>query len=229
MIGVNGLVNKAERTKDLEVLITNLDISQTMVDNATEKYQNMASYLQSKGIEADIYPQGSFAIGTIVRPYVQATEKKYDLDFICQVNGNKNGYSPSEIKHLIGDALKASDVYCDKMDPEYDRCWTVNYADVGNIGFSMDIVPAIEEDGPSKAQLQLNADHPELMATAIALTEKNGNEYAWLTNNPRGYKGWFDNINKRFVDNIRYNFYNENRSFYASPKTLRCNNERRLI
>ena len=220
MIGVNGLVNKAERTKDLEVLITNLDISQTMVDNATEKYQNMASYLQSKGIEADIYPQGSFAIGIIVRPYVQATEKKYDLDFICQVNGNKNGYSPSEIKHLIGDALKASDVYCDKMDPEYDRCWTVNYADVGNIGFSMDIVPAIEEDGPSKAQLQLNADHPELMATAIALTEKNGNEYAWLTNNPRGYKEWFDNSNKRFVDNVRYNFYNENRSFYASVEDI---------
>ena len=47
MIGVNGLVNKVERTKDLEVLINNLDISQTMVDNATEKYQNMASYLQS--------------------------------------------------------------------------------------------------------------------------------------------------------------------------------------
>ena len=79
MIGVNGLVNKAERTKDLEVLITNLDISQTMVDNATEKYQNMAKYLQSKGIDADIYPQGSFAIGTIVRPYVLATERKSSL------------------------------------------------------------------------------------------------------------------------------------------------------
>lgn len=30
-----------------------------------------------------MYPQGSFAIGTVVRPNVKNPDANYDLDFIC--------------------------------------------------------------------------------------------------------------------------------------------------
>ena len=58
----------AERQDDILKLISQLDISPTMHKNAVEKYKALASFLEGCGIEADIYPQGSFAFGTVVRP-----------------------------------------------------------------------------------------------------------------------------------------------------------------
>lgn len=31
----------------------------------------------------DIFPQGSFSLGTVVRPYRESKEMDYDLDFVC--------------------------------------------------------------------------------------------------------------------------------------------------
>ena len=61
------MINKQERQNDILSLISQLDISPTMYKNAAEKYHTLASFLKSYGIEADIYPHGSFAFGTVVR------------------------------------------------------------------------------------------------------------------------------------------------------------------
>ena len=74
------------REKDVIKIIENLDISPTLYKNAVEKYQNIAKFLQGKGLNVDIYPQGSFALGTVVRPYSADDNAAYDLDFICQVS-----------------------------------------------------------------------------------------------------------------------------------------------
>ena len=57
------------RKQDLLKLIDGLDISPSMYKNATEKYKAVGTYLQEQGLICDIFPQGSFSIGTVVRPY----------------------------------------------------------------------------------------------------------------------------------------------------------------
>lgn len=64
-------MNTFERQKDILSIIEKLDISPTLFKNATEKYKTLAKYLNDNGLEADMYPQGSFAIGTVVRPNVK--------------------------------------------------------------------------------------------------------------------------------------------------------------
>lgn len=39
----------------------------TLYKNAVEKYQALGHFLNDNGLEAEIYPQGSFAFGTVVR------------------------------------------------------------------------------------------------------------------------------------------------------------------
>ena len=58
----------SDRIKNITIVVEQLDISPSLYRNAVEKYNNLAKFLNEKGIEADIYPQGSFALGTVVRP-----------------------------------------------------------------------------------------------------------------------------------------------------------------
>lgn len=90
--------NIPERQKDILSIISKLDISPTMYRNAIEKYKAITSFLCDCGIDADMYPQGSFACGTVVRPSAKDPSASYDLDFICQVNGSKSEYAPSELR-----------------------------------------------------------------------------------------------------------------------------------
>ena len=60
---------KELRQQDILKLIEGLDISPTMYKNATEKYKAVGTYLQNQGLACDIFPQGSFSLGTVVRPY----------------------------------------------------------------------------------------------------------------------------------------------------------------
>lgn len=213
-------LKKNNRIEDLNILIEKLDISQSIIENATEKYKSISKYLASKGIDADIYPQGSFAIGTVIRPHQDSEYKNYDLDFICKIKSSKEDYSAKEIKHIVGNALKESETYSEKLEAEWDRCWTLVYADVNDIGFSMDIVPAVEEEEDKKNQLRLETPNPHLLDTAVALTQKNGAQYSWLTNNPKGYQDWFNTINSKIVEWQITKYNRDNGSFYNSIEEI---------
>lgn len=80
--------NISERQKDILTIIANLDISPTLYENANTKYKAITSFLCDYGINANMYPQGSFAFGTVVRPNAKNPSANYDLDFVCQVNGS---------------------------------------------------------------------------------------------------------------------------------------------
>ena len=90
--------NVLERQQDILSIISELDISPTMYSNAVEKYKAITAYLESYGIEAEMYPQGSFAFGTVVRPTSKSADANYDLDFICQIKGDRS--SPVSYTHL---------------------------------------------------------------------------------------------------------------------------------
>lgn len=178
------------KNKSLEGLIVGLDISPTMYRNAEKKYKAVASYLENKGLNCEIYPQGSFAIGTVVRPYKEGKEQNYDLDFICLVKDYENSESPLTLRNLIGNQLKEHKTYNDILK-EYEKCWTLEY---GTIGFNMDIIPAIEEE-----------------ETFILITDKNldTNLTKWIKSNPAGYVKWFEEINSLYPQYNRMKIANE--------------------
>ena len=79
------LYSELNKSKDLEKLVSGVDITPTMYNNAVDKYQALGKFFEENGIECDIYPQGSFALGTVVRPLKTGKQSDYDLDFICLV------------------------------------------------------------------------------------------------------------------------------------------------
>lgn len=192
------------RQKDILRLIEGLDISPTMFKNATEKYSAVSLYLQATGLKCDVFPQGSFSLGTVVRPYRQSKEADYDLDFVCCINEAKNEVLPENIKNIVKDTLCTSEYYRDVLqDIEWDKCWTLKFPEIGEIGFNIDIVPAVPETSDI-IDLMISEDLTQEQAElAVAITNKKDEKYSWLTSNPRAYKEWFQNINKPFLEHNR--------------------------
>lgn len=194
------MISSIERQDDILKMISRLDISPTLYKNAVEKYQALAAFLEDCGIEADIYPQGSFAFGTVVRPSAKDSDANYDLDFICQLHLNRNDIAPSVLRQRIEDALKSNDRYGGKLT-KCGECFAIEYADINGVGFSIDIVPAVDEGLKEKLELMQLSSMSNLIMTSIAIPRQNGERnYNWITNNPRGFKCWFDDINKPYLE-----------------------------
>ena len=218
-------MNIVQRKIDIEDLIKGLDITPTMYENARTKYQRVGKYLHEKGMNVDIFPQGSFAIGTVVRPYTRGADKSYDLDFICLNNVEKHRTSPKDEKFLPYNALMESAAYKEILcSEEYDKCWTLEYAKVSDSEFNMDIVPAVSEDYSVVRELLDQGLDIKYSQKVIAITDKKNNGYRWSTSNPKAYKEWFDEINKPFLENGRFERRNkilqENRKFFASIEEI---------
>lgn len=218
------LKNIPERQKDILSIISSLDISPTMYKNAVDKYNAITKFLNDYGIEADMYPQGSFAFGTVIRPNATNPSASYDLDFICQVRGSRVDYTPSDLRQIIEEALSSSGIYGGKLTV-YKECFTIEYADVNDIGFTIDIVPATDETVENKNRLIKKSLEPGLIETAIAIPKHNGERnYSWLTNNPKGLRTWFDAKNEPFLaasrSAYRERLFAANRVLFASVEEI---------
>ena len=231
------MINTAERQADILNIIERLDISPSMYKNADEKYHALASFLEGCGIDAEIYPQGSFALGTVVRPVTKNPDAGYDLDFICQVRQTKDQISPSDLRKTIQEALESNDRYASRLKV-CKECYTIEYADIGEVSFAIDIVPAADESNAHKQELGSKSQRPDLIDTAIAIPRHNGDRnYSWMTNNPHGFRTWFDEINRPFLehgqtDRLR-RLFEANRHVFTSvediPKELDRSAMQRVI
>lgn len=219
----NRIIDYSTRQNDILRIISQLDISPSMYKNAESKYKSLTEYLNNSGIDADMYPQGSFALGTVVRPNSKEIDSIYDLDFVCHVNGAHTDFTAKSLRESVENVLSDSDLYGGKLTV-CDRCFTVQYADISKIGFSIDIVPAIDESEINKTRMRTKSMMPNLIDFAIAIPEKNDTMYKWITSNPRGYRLWFDNINKPFrmaiQDQYRKTLFEDNRSLFASVEDI---------
>ena len=158
-----------------------LDISDTMAQRAKTAYEAVGVHLQRELEDryvVDIHPQGSFNLGTVVKPKFDKDE--YDIDLVCLLK-DKNGYKPINVsayslKQDVGDSLKNSERYKEKLDTEGKRCWTLQYDE-----FHMDILPCRSAEWEYLPS-----------ASEIELTNKNPNgTYSYLFSNPNGYRQWF--------------------------------------
>lgn len=214
------------RDEDVLKSLTDLDISPTMEKNARDKYFALAKYLNEQGLNSDFYPQGSFLIGTIIRPYRDGRDHDYDLDVLAILKKKKEDTDAKTVKNEVGNCIKDSGKYADKLEREDRNCWTLKYADIiEGIGFSLDIVPSVDEDYLIKNEILKTGVPYSNVTKTVAITDKSLNSYNWLTSNPLGFGDWFLEIsNQHITSNMKSDQYtrfpDEIRASYASMEQI---------
>lgn len=181
-------------TKELiiEKLAESLNITPSQYNDACAKFERLATLFNERVKPIDIYLQGSFALGTVIRPIKNMEEQDFDIDIVCQQQNNNQ--SLGEIKNVIGDILKST-TYARWLDEEGRRCWTLNYNDGEGEGLHMDILPCVDESLAKVLELKYSAKRPDLVDTAIKITHRK-EELVYLprTSNPKGLLKWFNEI-----------------------------------
>lgn len=167
-------------SKYKDLLENKINISPEMEARAQQAYEEISDLLADKlsDYEPNIFPQGSFRLGTIIRP---VAGDDYDLDFVCLINIPKAKISPSELKGMLGDALKTQYSTSAGTLEEMNRCWRVNLPN-----FHIDILPAVHETDLSL----FGGVEADVVETPIAIPDKELK--TWKSSNPQGYGKWFD-------------------------------------
>lgn len=173
------MLNKPSVTNQfLEKMVEKISISETMDDKARKSYKAVGDWLSDglKTFNIIIMPQGSFNLGTVIKPISEKDD--YDIDLVCLLEFGR-GLPDRDIKNLVGDRLKAHETYKKMLDEEGKRCWTLQYDE-----FHMDILPCVPK-------LYRFSKHDHM--TEIHLTQKiSENQYIPHYSNPEGYLEWFE-------------------------------------
>jgi len=164
---------KRRLSKILGGVAESLDIPDSKYEEAVLRYEAVAEWLDANDSNLHvfrpmIYPQGSFSLGTMVKPINAADE--YDIDLVCHLGIDKDNVTKTKLKNMVGARLQEHGAY-KKILIEGKRCWTLDYANE----FHMDILPAVPD-------LEKGND-------AILIADKKLRE--WQPSNPRGYVRWF--------------------------------------
>ena len=106
-----------------------LDIPDHVYEDATLKYEDVGNWLGAQDSDIlqyapDIYVQGSFRLGTVVRPLTDADD--YDIDLVCRLEIKKEQTTQKRLKELVGDRLKLREDLAKILGPSR-RCWTLDY------------------------------------------------------------------------------------------------------
>ncbi|MFT9039269.1 nucleotidyltransferase [Schleiferilactobacillus harbinensis] len=178
-----------------EILKT-IELSTTQRERAKELYTNLCRAIQDKGLDIDFYPQGSFATKTAVKPLNKGKGQFYDVDVICEFQDVRKGdTSAQQLMRTLESVVKeVADSKSLKVDV-CDRCITVKYADdPTGASFAIDLIPAVAETAEVISDLTDVTLRSDLVGTSIAI----GGSNDWITNNPHGYKEWFDEMVQGF-------------------------------
>jgi hypothetical protein len=149
-----------------------LQLTETQHDSAVQKYTAVGNWIGGSGsplesLATAIYPQGSIALGTTVRPF---NDGEYDLDLIFEVT--RAQLSPVDLHRLIERRLRDNQLYAPRLVfPCPPRCIRLAYAG----DFHLDIVPA---------RTALRG------GTAIEVPDRELR--CWIPNDPKSYATWFE-------------------------------------
>lgn len=175
---------------DLNTILQNLtdflDIPDSYFEQARQRYQAFGNWLEREGsvvsqYEPEIFPQGSFSLGTVTKPI--SDEDDYDIDLVCKLEFSKKMITQKELKELVGEELGTyASAHNMNNDPvEKRRSWRLNYADGAQ--FHLDVLPSIPD-----TFIQTGSE--------IAITDKQQANYNricndWVSCDPIGYAEWF--------------------------------------
>ena len=123
-----------------EFLRDEVNLNQSRLDRLQTSVGAVGSYLREHltGYQK-IEPQGSYALGTLIKPVDDNDE--YDADIQVVLNPNRN-MGAGDYLAAVHDTLKENDNYADKLRLK-TRCVTIDYAR----DFHLDVVPRVTGGG----------------------------------------------------------------------------------
>ncbi len=193
----------------LEKVANDLNLNDTELDSVITSYEAVGALLNNdKNItqygDISVFPQGSIALGTTVKPL---SKSDYDVDMVAFLKNSS--IDLRTLKHIIGNALKNSDRYKNKIEKLPNggkRCWTLNYKD-----YHMDILPCKPDLNP--------ATYKEI-DSVIATHTDDGFNFTEIYTNPKGYLAWFLDKSNSFMKESKRLFSLEKIKEYPRKTTL---------
>lgn len=182
----------------IEGLARALEVPVSRYESADRSYKSVCNWLERDGSRfadctIDVYTQGSFRLGTAIRPV--DGDEHYDLDIVCEFGRGKYETAQKDLQDDLGHELK---LYAERYDMDeptpWRRCWTLNYADEAQ--FHMDVLPSLP-DGTRQRELRkalaLTLDHVD---GSVSITDSDHPSFRivsdeWPSSNPNGYADWF--------------------------------------
>lgn len=190
----------------LEELGRSLDLTDKQVEEAKERYKAVGEYLQREGstladLKPSIEPQGSFLLGTMIKPIHE--DGQFDIDLICKLENLPRSDTQLDLKRKVGEELQEGR-YKELLDEEGQRCWTLKYAE--GTKFHMDILPAIPD--AFRELLFEGVVDKNIYQHALRMTDNEHSHYEsnnrseWPKTNPKGYSEWFKKEMKPIHDRL---------------------------
>jgi hypothetical protein len=187
-----------------------LEIPASAYEKAEARYQDVGSWFSDPKSESSrysphVYPQGSFRMGTVIRPLND--EDSYDLDLGCRLRTgvSKATHTQEFLKSLVGrdlEAYRTARQIQNELE-EMHRCWRLEYAD--ELSFHLDAVPSIPQEGGQIFQLReamVKQGSSDFLAEQVtkhagAITDNRHPAYRliaanWRISNSEGYALWFE-------------------------------------
>ena len=182
----------------LEDLASSLQVPPSRYEAAERSYKSLGEWLHRdasivRKANPKIYVQGSFRLGTAIRP--SSGQEDHDVDLVCELSFSKTQLTQEQLKASIGTELRSYAIaHKMKAPKEGRRCWTQDYADEAQ--FHIDVLPALPDARYQRLLLAEHGFRSEWIDTAVAITDREDSQFRlitndWPTSNPKGYANWF--------------------------------------
>lgn len=182
----------------LERLAAELDVPPSRYESAKRSYHSVGDWLDRedstlKSFSPLVYIQGSFRLGTPIRPVNQ--EEHYDIDLVCELTLDKAKVTQQQLKEMLGKEMQLyAKAHSMQAPSEGRRCWTLEYADGAQ--FHLDALPAIPDANSKRLLLESSGLSALWADTAIAISDNEHPHYRaiqhrWPHSNPKAYTDWF--------------------------------------
>ena len=212
----------------LNKIAETIDIPEDLNQIACQRYQSIGEWLDRENsiigkFNPELSPQGSFLLGTVIRPIGDADE--YDIDLVCKLISRKDGFTMKSLKKAVGfEITEYARTHNMKKEPiDGRRCWTLEYAD--SVNFHMDVLPALPDEETYRQLLKKGGysdlvENQYIRRNAIAITDKKHPKFHvycddWPVSNPKGYAVWFKSRQTGIIDDIKRSIMEQER-IYAS-------------
>ncbi|MCK9424301.1 MAG: nucleotidyltransferase [Bacteroidales bacterium] len=207
------LEQKKQFSEILEEFGNVLDITKDQHEKAEQHYQHIANWLAANDspltkFNPQIKPQGSFMLGTMIKPINDGDQ--LDVDLVCQFEGKMPEWTQFNLKQIVGKRLQDNEIIKKLIEiPDGRRCWKLNYAESAR--FHMDILPCIVSVGYTILyEKAFSAILPDYNALSIRITDKKESNYhtsvnpdEWLSRNPFSYGFWFEEKARILTEQVR--------------------------
>ena len=204
------MITNEQKRIIIDNMVKLLELPDSAYDKARKRYEDLGDWFDREesavsGNNPHIFPQGSFRLGTAIRPLDEKEE--YDLDLACKLRDGitKNSHTQETLKNLVGielEAYRKARGIKSELEAKH-RCWRLEYQD--DLSFHMDIVPCIPADEKRRKAIfesirTTGLDEfvaGEASQTTVSITDNRHNGYKqvcddWNISNPEGYAKWFE-------------------------------------